>query len=272
MILFDICKPKCKEIEITMDDKDIEYLRKKLIWYLYECQYMDYNPQEVNFILKVLEECNPENEKKIETSYVVFTHRAISEKETVKRTLPGKRITAISVAALAIASSLFFAISLHNESIAGLKNGLFNYIRRDDSGVEFFIVPEKKKEDNIFRVKSIDEVPKSLQNIIWIPANEESNFDLSYIDFTEEEIISVKFVDKENNYIEFLYSSAKEYEDPLNLYEYNGMKIYSYVTTNDESKLYCYAFSIREHKYYVESNIEDILDHVYEFIDFVLAR
>lgn len=251
-----------------MDERDKEFLRQKLLWYLYECQYMDYNDQEVNFLLKELKENDIENEKEIVSSYIIFSHKAISE--NTKRKIPVKRITTISLASLAIASSLFISISLHNRSIAGLKNGIFHYIRKDETGVEFFIFPEEKMENEIYRAFSMEEVPNLLQDKIWIPEKETNVLELVYIDFTNEEIVSIKFADEENRYIQCFYSSDKEYDDHLQLYKYNGIKIYFYETQSDSSDtLFCYTFKINKHKYIVESNIEDILYYVYEFVDFL---
>lgn len=255
-----------------MDDTIIQ-LRQKLKWYMYKATIEEYNAQEVNYILEQLQKHDDEYENLIRACYIKFTVDALQSRKPQKK----KGFTHITVAAIAItaiAASIAIMMTPYNQVIAGIKNGVFNIIRRDQTGTEMIIDPGYYS--NATKYYTIEELPQDIQENIWVPAETLRNYSLLYI-IPEENMITQYYIDQgQNNYVEIGYmfnSDDTNYEGKLNMTaQYGNIAVMYYTVTSEDDKTeYIRAFNKDGNSYYIKSNnIEDINVAICEFVEFIL--
>ena len=255
-----------------MDDL-VTQLRQKLKWYMYKATIEEYNAQEVNYILEQLQMSDDQYENLIRSCYIKFTVDALQSRKPQKK----KGYTHITVAAIAItaiAASITIMVTPYSQAIAGIKNGVFNIIHRDQTGTEMIIEPEHYS--NTSKYYSVEELPQDIQGIIWAPTETLKNYTLLYIIPEENRITQYYINESKNDYVEIGYmfnSDGPNYEGKLNMAaQYGDIAVMYYTVTSEDNKIeYIRAFNKDGNSYYIKSNnLEDINVAICEFVEFIL--
>ena len=255
-----------------MKDNNIEQLRKKLDWYIYECPYDEFNEQEVFYIIDKLREYDDEYEKEISSSHFTFNLKLLQSKQ---KRQPNRRIIIATFSSIAIASSLFLAISLNNQSIAGLKIGLFNFIKNDNTGITFFTSPDKPKDLKVTYTEN--EIPEQYTDMIWRPSVL-PKYELSYIETLDSDLAKVCYVSKADaDYIVLFYLVELNLDNDVALIgklNYKGIEISCFSLNGDKHlKIYYFTFQYQDIEYCIESNnFKDLNIASTNFIDFLIQK
>lgn len=171
-----------------------EELRKRLRWYQEEASDGEVDADEIDAILNLLAQLEPETQKEGKTeeeAYRLFEEKYLPEFQKRmgtdaekdgnagrKRHIMGKKAVRFAAIAAAVAVLLFTALNIG--TYAATKKGFFEFIWQNSSGKSFFVTGETtedmdSQEGMGFDVNSIqeygswDELPEDVQTHIMMP-------------------------------------------------------------------------------------------------------
>lgn len=171
-----------------------EELKKRLRWYQEEASDEEVDADEIDAILNLLAQLEPEEQNKGKTeeeAYRLFEEKYLPEfqkrmgedaerKENTgrKRHIMGKKAVRYAAIAAAVVVLLFTALNIG--TYAATKKGFFEFIWQNSSGKSFFVTGETTEDmdsregmgvdmNGIQEYDSWDELPEDVQNRIMMP-------------------------------------------------------------------------------------------------------
>lgn len=260
-------------------DEYIEQLKEKLNWYIYESSYNEYNSQEVNYIIQILRENDPEYENQISDTCITFPITILYNNKIRIEINKHKKIAYHKVIVAVLLSASIFSIifwRFDDNAIAGLKKGYFHTINQSETGIALLYSPT----ETIRKYVTYEELPANVRSIVWEPQIKFREFELVYIEVSYDdngnEIIVQYFEDIINNdFLSITYNmsdSVNTYnETVINSAILNDIAIDYYVLREIENyKEYMLTFTYSDIVYRIEyTDAEHINDILYDLIDYL---
>lgn len=258
-----------------MNKTDIDKLRERLNWYIYECPYSEYNEQEVNYIVEELKKAKDDYEIEIDSSHYSFPLSSLQHEKKLAQRHKTRNTIIASLGTLAIASSLFFAVFLRDQATAGLKIDFFNFLKSEEKGIQFYFVPDNTKK---YKVYDIEELPDKLKDSVWIPDELLATYIIYYIEIYNNNIISVCYKDTITKHIiEIYYNQQTDNNENkytlIEQFDYKDILIDHIQVLPVENNEHIFSFYYMGNDYFIFSDcIDDVNSVVYKFIDFIVSK
>lgn len=259
-----------------MNKTDIEKLRERLNWYIFECPFIEYNEQEVNYILEELKKNEDETERNIKSSHFSFDIAILRFNKVYAKKETNKSNIIASIGMIAIASSIMITVFGQRTSMAGVKSGVFYFINRNENKIQFITSPESEDKDVIYKVYSFEDIPDNLQGSVWTKNELLETYIISYIQICNNKINSVSYKDiNSNKYINFYYNQQIEMTTNkyfiVDQFNYQSINVDHFQVLPVEIGEHIFSFSYMGDNFYIKTNnIDDINTVLYDFIDYVV--
>ena len=270
------------------DKKIIKALRERLRWYMYEAGQDEFDNEEVNAIIDLLQVIDPIERregdfytasKALDRFWTFFAFRERPDEEESPYPLTMRiqmklrhiiRSTAFANVTFIIA--LVVAMFLGGTAVTfAQKEGFFHWMQKDtDTNISIASPQTVDTEDTVNSYMSFEQVPLNYIRFIWAPTSMDvlQDFSLCSINIYDNKayILSECLFKKDEAFIKF---SRKEYNgditgknltfdmfELLDSEEINGTIVDTYRKVNDDYTEYIACFYIKSSIYTVNSNVE----------------
>lgn len=113
---------------IMNNEKYLEKAKERLRFLLYQASYKDYDQNEVDLLLRKIDDIDPDSKNRIENSAVTISLEQLKQKKIVEKSETRKVIAKILVP-FAATSIMFSIIAFKDEMIAGRNEGIFHFFK-----------------------------------------------------------------------------------------------------------------------------------------------
>lgn len=270
------------------DKKIIKVLRERLRWYMYEAGQDEFDNEEVNAIIDLLQVIDPIERregdfytasKALDRFWTFFAFRERPDEEESPYPLTMRiqmklrhifRSTAFANVTFIIA--LVVAMFLGGTAVTfAQKEGFFHWMQKDTYNDISIVAPQSVNTEYLVNsYMSFDEVPINYVRFVWAPTTTDilQDFSLCNINICDSSVYiqAECLFKKDESFIKF---SRKEYDgditgksltfdmfELLDSEEINGTKVDFYRKVNDDYTEYVACFYIKTSIYTVNSNIE----------------
>lgn len=150
---------------IMNNEEYLEKAKERLRFLLYQASYKDYDQNEVDLLLRKIDDIDPDSKNRIENSAVTISLEQLKQKKIVEKSETRKVIAKILVP-FAAASIMFGVIAFKDEMIAGRNEGIFHFLSRDSSGVTIMTSPDIITTS----YERIEDIPEEVFDILYCPS------------------------------------------------------------------------------------------------------